>query len=451
MNIKLRLSLQFMLIVAGILLFFSALVYYFSYESQVAKFQQNLFDRARNTATLLINVQEVDSSLLEKIQRSTMSLYSEEVVLTDSAFNIIYDHNSKILSDAKVFSENEGEQIHYFSIGGKDGVFYRHNYKGHTYNVYVMAYDRSRSENLSELKKVLLWSIISSVLLSVLLAYFFAKRAMKPISRIIRSVKDINSLKLHSRLDEGKRKDEIEQLAVTFNELLSDLETAFRNQEDFVSNASHELRTPLSVMIGESDYFLSHDRTKEEYSKHVEGLVADLKNLNALINSLLELARLNREQGIVFSNTRIDEVVFTAIQIIKEKYNSRRILPRITYPENGSELIISGNSGLLEIAFRNLLDNACKFSDGDIEVSFLIDDDLITVNIIDQGIGIPVNEIENISKPFNRASNVRFIGGFGIGLALVTRIMELHHAKLNISSRLNEGSRFEMKFQRQST
>lgn len=437
-----------MLIVAGILLFFSALVYYFSYESQLAKFRQSLFDRAKNTATLLINVEEVDSSLLEKIQRSTISWYSEEVVLTDSAYNLLYGYNSRILSDTKVLSENASGQIKYFSVSGKDGVFYRHNFRNSTYNVYAMAFDRSRFANLSDLRKILLWSIIFSVLFSVLLSYFFATRAMKPISKIIRTVKEINSLKLNSRLDEGKKKDEIEQLSVTFNELLSDLETAFRNQEDFVSNASHELRTPLSVMIVESDYFLSHNRTKEEYVKHVEGLVRDLKNMNSLINSLLELARLNRDQSIGFTLIRLDEIVFTAIQIIKEKYRNRKILPKITYPENGSELVISGNSGMLEIAFRNLLDNACKFSDSYIEVEFTITDDFIIINVSDHGIGIPVNEIETIREPFKRASNVRFIGGFGIGLSLVTRVMELHSAELKISSRINEGSRFEMKFPR---
>lgn len=84
---------------------------------------------------------------------------------------------------------------------------------------------------------------------------FILKKAIKPISQIIKNVQEINSLKLDKRLDEGNRKDELAQLAITFNEMLSNLEIAFKNQEDFVSNASHELRTPLTVMIGETDYF----------------------------------------------------------------------------------------------------------------------------------------------------------------------------------------------------
>lgn len=448
MNIKVRLALQFTLIVAGILLFFSALVYYFSYSSQLSKFRQNLLEKASNNATLFINVAEVDSSLLMKINESTSSWENEELVLTDSAFNIIYGYNSDLLNDRGTRIYHKGNDLNYFNVRGKDGVSYRHSYNNHTYYVYVMAFDRSRFGNLHELRKFLFWSIIFSICLSVLFSYFFAGRAIRPISDIIRTVKEINSLKLNNRLNEGNKKDEIAQLAVTFNEMLSDLEVAFRNQEEFVSNASHELRTPLSVMIGESEYFLSRKRAGEDYEKHLSGLVNDLKNMNSLINSLLELAQINRNRGIVFTDIRIDEVVFNAVLKIKGKYVDRKILPKITYPDSGNELVIKGNEGLLEIAFTNILDNACKFSDRDVSIAFDINDETITINIEDEGIGIPDNEIDAINKPFKRASNVKFIGGYGIGLSLVAKIIDIHHASLNIFSKLNKGTRFELIFKR---
>ncbi len=128
-------------------------------------------------------------------------------------------------------------------------------------------------------------------------------------------------MRLSNRLNEGDKKDEIAQLSITFNEMLSNLEIAFKNQEDFVSNASHELRTPLTVMIGESDYFLTHEQTKEEYINHINGLIKDLKNLNALFTSLLELAHINRDRNITFSTVRIDEIIFGSIHQVKTKYH----------------------------------------------------------------------------------------------------------------------------------
>jgi signal transduction histidine kinase len=311
-----------------------------------------------------------------------------------------------------------------------------------------MAFDNTRTENLSELRKILLWSILFSLCLSVLLSYFFSRKAIQPISRIIKSVKNINPLRMSNRLNEGNRKDEIEQLAVTFNEMLTSLEIAFKNQEDFVSNASHELRTPLTVMISESDYLLSRKRNPEEYFKHISRSVNDLKTLNSLLNSLLELAQINRDNNIQLSSVRIDEIIFSAIHKIKNKYQGRKILPKIQYPENGDDLIVNGNYGLLEIAFKNLLDNACKFSTDDVNIEFIIIDKYIDIVISDKGIGIPSKELESIYKPFKRASNVKFIGGFGIGLSLASKILELHNVKLKINSTLNQGTRIELLFKR---
>ncbi|RPH28489.1 MAG: HAMP domain-containing protein [Bacteroidales bacterium] len=448
MNIKTRLSFQFTLIVALILLFFSVLVYYFSYSSQIKKFRENLLSSAKNTAILLINVTEVDSTLLKKIHLSTISWENEEIALTDSAHNMIYSNNIQYLSIKEIRLNSDNDIINYFSVVEKDGVCYKHNFKNRTYDVFVMAYDKSRTENLLELRGILFWSILFSVWLSVLFSYFYSKKAIKPISKIIKSVKEINSLKLSNRLNEGDRKDEIDQLAITFNEMLTNLEIAFKNQEDFVSNASHELRTPLTVMIGESDYLLSRERKQEEYINHISGLVNDLKEINFLLNSLLELAHINRDINILFSRVRIDEIIFNAIHQLKNKYQGRKIIPKIQYSEEGNDLLINGNAGLLEIAFKNLLDNACKFSSEEIGIELLITDEFIDISISDKGIGIPANELASIYRPFKRASNVKFIGGFGIGLSLVAKIMELHSAVLNVFSVENKGTRIQILFKK---
>jgi len=245
-------------------------------------------------------------------------------------------------------------------------------------------------------------------------------------------------------LDEGKRQDEIEQLAITFNQMLSDLELVFRSQEEFVSNASHELRTPLAIMIAESDYIIGRKRSPEEYEVHIARLTEDLRKLNLLINSLLELAQLNRDKNISKSAIRIDELVFNVIHSVKLKYPGRKILPRIEYSDNENDFVIEGNPGLLEIAFKNLVENACKFSNDEVEVEILKAGKGVVVRITDSGVGIPENEIGNIFKPFNRATNAKFIGGFGIGLSIVAKIMELHGAEIKVASALNKGTCFEL-------
>jgi len=434
--------------VFGILLFFSFLVYYFSYTSQRSKFRENLLIQAQNTAILLINVEEIDSTLLKKIQQTTRSFAKEEIALTDSLNRIIYSNQIDELTEEIIFNYSGNQAMVYFTVGQKDGVSYRHQSNNKVYHVFVLAFDSYRDENLRQLRVILFWSILFCIWLSVTSSFFFSKSAMKPISDIIANVKGINSLKLNSRLDEGRRKDEIEQLAVTFIQMLSGLEIVFRSQDGFVSRASHELRTPLAIMIAESDYILSRPRKQEEYEDHISGLVTDLRKLNQLLNGLLELAHLNRDNRILFSDVRIDEPVFNAIQDVKAKYPGRKIMPKIDYTENSDDLMIKGNSGLLEIAFKNLIDNACKFSQDDIDVVIMYLENHLKVSVSDCGMGIPEKEIPQIFKPFSRATNVRYIGGFGIGLSIVEKIIELHSAEVKVKSAEGVGSCFEIIFRK---
>ncbi|HEX7583752.1 MAG TPA: HAMP domain-containing sensor histidine kinase [Prolixibacteraceae bacterium] len=448
MSIKIRLSVQFTLVVIGILFFFSVLVYYFSFTSQRSKFRELLLEKAQNTAILLISVEGVDSNLLKKIHETTSSLVEEEIALTDSTNNLIYSNNTHYLSPKIILEKSYNSNINYFSIGEKDGVSYNHRIKNNAYHVYVLAYDNSRAQNLIEMRTILFWSILFSVWLSISASYFFSKLAIKPISNIISEIKEINSSKLNRRLNEGRGRDEIEQLATTFNQMLTDLELVFKSQNEFVSNASHELRTPLAIIIAESEYILGKERKQDEYVKHISGMVDDMRKLNALLNSLLELAQLNRDTRIFLSPLRIDELIFSTIQEIKTKYPGRKILPKIEYSDNENDLLITGNSGLLEIAFKNLIDNACKFSNGEVEVKLSMQAEQLSVRISDHGIGVPNSEMENIFKPFRRGENVKYIGGFGIGLSIVAKIIELHGAKINVSSAEKEGACFEILFSR---
>jgi len=215
-----------------------------------------------------------------------------------------------------------------------------------------------------------------------------------------------------------------------------------------VSNASHELRTPLTVMIGGSNYILSHQRTADEYIAHISDLVSDLKRLNGMVNSLLELAQVSRERSIELADIRIDEIVFDAIYFVKNKYPGRKILPKISYPDNSRDLLVRGNAGLLLIAIENLLDNACKFSTEDVFVEFIFTDNRLNLTVSDSGIGIPKNDLDSIFNPFMRASNAKYIGGFGIGLSLVAKILELHDAGLNVESTEKVGTTFTIRFRK---
>jgi two-component system, OmpR family, sensor histidine kinase ArlS len=447
-NIKIRLAFQFMLVVAGILLFFAVLVYYFTYTTHREKFRTSLLNRALNTAIITINRHDVDTALLKKIHESTFSNQDQEIILTDSNLDILYSYNSKLLTEIILHSTAMPSNYSFFAIEGKDGICYKFHYRNKAAYVFVLAFDQARANYIAELRQILFWAILFSIWLSVLTSYLLSGRAFKPVAEIIENVKEINSSSLSRRLDEGKGKDELEQLAMTFNEMLANLEVAFRNQEDFISNASHELRTPLSVMIAESEYFLNKEHSPDDYKKHISGIISDIREINTQLNSLLQLARVNKDNSIQFTSVRLDEIIYDAVRKVKNKYAGRKIITKIQFPENENDLIVSGNSGILLIGFINIIENACKFSNDDVNVELILLDNKIKVVVSDIGIGIPSDELDIIYRPFSRGSNAKFKSGFGIGLSLVVKILELHNVKFDVYSTENKGTRFELLFNR---
>lgn len=455
-NIKIRLAFQFMLVVAGILLFFAVLVYYFTYTTNREKFRNNLLNRAKYISIIIINRHAIDTALLQNINQSTFSNQDQEIMVTDTNSRVIYSFNSLILKnndDAlhSAVNARNTDDYSFFKIDDKDGVYYKFHYRKKAAYIFVLAYDKARADYIIELRNILFWSILFSLWLSVLISYLISRKAFKPVTSIINNVKAINSSSLSKRLDEGNRKDELERLAMTFNEMLADLEIAFKNQEDFVSNASHELRTPLSIMIAESDYFLGKEHTVDEYKAHISHMTSDNKKINAQLTSLLNLAQVSRDKSIQFAPVRLDEIIYEAVHQVKIKYADRKIITKIKFPENENDLVISGNTGILVIGFKNIIENACKFSDEDVNVELVIEDEHIKVSVSDTGIGIPANEMAKIYRPFTRASNAKFISGYGIGLSLVIKILEIHNATLQVNSIENEGTRVELLFNRLST
>ncbi len=447
MKIKTRLALQFTLVVTGILLIFSLLVYFFWFRTQQSRYRDNLLNTAKTTGTLFFNIPAADSAELSKLHSNTLLWRNEEIVITDSAFNIIYSNRASYLSGNMLKLNGGPSEVQYFSINEKDGVRYSKRENNRFYNVYVLAYDRARAYNMKHLTIILIWDIIIGLILSAGLSYVFASHSLLPLSRLSKKVKNIDFGKL-AQLAEANQKDEIGQLAESINDMIDRLDRSARNHEEFITNASHELRTALSVLISEADYILGHGSDKEEYQEHIRIMLNDLKKLNSVTNGLLELSRLNRYSEVSVFPIKVDEVIYNVIPVLKKKYKDIKIMTKVNFSNNESDLIINGNKVLLEIALRNIIDNACKFSNDDVLVEISPEKESVHVEVTDKGVGIPKSEVEYIFDRFSRASNIRQKKGFGVGLSIVSRIIELHNAQIRIESENNKGTKVILIFKK---
>lgn len=445
MKIKKKLAIKFALIVASILLMSSLAVYFSSAQYRKQEFNTRLKNKAISMAKLLIEVNEVDENLLKIIDRTTISLPKEKVVIYNYLDEEIY--NSREEPDdsipKKLLNETRLEKEIYYTEGSKEvvGLLYTGNYD--RFVVIASAEDIYGLSKLKNLAFVLILVFLTSIGITILAGWAFASQALKPISNVVNEVKNISASNLHARLDEGNGNDEIANLAITFNQMLGRLEAAFNLQKSFVSNASHELRTPLTSVTSQIEVALIKKRTLEDYEKVLQSVLEDIKNLSQLSNGLLELAQMNLEnKKIKMEQVRVDEILFDSMEELMQVKSDYHIsFEYDSLSEDEERLKIYGSGALLKSALMNLLDNACKFSsDKKALVSLGEENGVIKIKICDKGIGISPEEQAFIREPFYRANNAQEIKGHGLGLSLTQKILSLHEGYLEIESILNEGT-----------
>ena len=448
MQIRTRLTLQFMSTGVIIMVIASAAIYYFSSGYRQEDFYERLQNKAVTTTKLLIEVEEVDISLLRRIERDNpMSLPKEKIIILNYHNEILYssDEENVIRYDQDLldrirlngnvrFRQDEFEAL---------GFLFADKYD--RFVVIAAASDIFGYKKLQNLRTILVIVSVTSMVLFLIAGLFYSGRALQPIARVIEQVDDISISSLDLRVDEGNGQDEIARLALTFNKMLERLESAFKVQKNFIANASHEIRTPLTAITGQLEVVLLRERNREQYEEAIQSALEDIKNLTNITNRLLLLAQASSEvQELNFTPVRVDETLWSSREEIlrRNTKNQVKIILDDTIKEENN-LIVKGDFQLLKTAMINLLDNACKYSlDHISNVTVSSKNGQLIVEISDNGIGISEEDIPHIFEPFHRGHNSHNVRGHGIGLSLVERIVRLHQGNISVESILGQGSRF---------
>jgi signal transduction histidine kinase len=446
MQIRSRLTIQFSLMVGGILLTSFILIYFLAYRFNKQEFHQRLNDKAVTTATLLLRVQEVDASLLKTIDRAKRdALFGENITVYDQNNKEIYTNNDTINFDvnAALLDDIRQSRLRYwaqdnFEISGQE--FHDEN---HEYIIVAGAIDLHGNRELAYLGVLLV--ILFGIMITIVAAsgWIYAGRALKPVNNLIEEVQEVSVEDLRQRLKERGYNDEIGKLIMIFNVLLERIEKAFDLQKSFVSNVSHELRNPLTKITSQLEVTLLKDRSNEEYRQTAESVLEDIRDLNLLSGSLLDLASLHEDtRTFTMTRLRIDEVLWDSLERVKAMDPSYRTeILTLTLPEDEEKLYIHGNVYLLLIAFQNIVENACKFSaDHAARVSFACSPQQIEIRVSDNGPGIYKDDLENIFQPFYRANRTSKIKGYGVGLSLSQRIIRIHKGTIQVDSWVGQGT-----------
>ena len=461
LSIRSRLTAWYVILLAIILILFSVLLNYF--------LSKRLYESVDNSLTVSATV--VSTSATMRLTGSPLPGLNQffDQFLREGNLNKfyrIYDGSGSVGSRSGNISASEfplsgtayadalkgNNSYETFKVGGKHPI--------RVITMPVMVNDKlvnlvqvgtslqAVQETLRNLKIILFTAVPSVLIFAALFARFMARRALKPISRIIDTARDIGQgQELSKRIPVLKIKDELGQLALTFNEMMNRLENSFKQMRQFSSDASHELRTPLTVLKGQNELILSKLRKPEEYQEVISSNLEEINYMSKVLEDLFLLSKSDENQvGLnckQFNLKPLVEEVCKHAEVLAEEKNIKIIIAFLEAVE------IKGDEVRLRQMSWNILQNGIKYTQcgGELKVSLQNGGDFALMTIQDTGIGIPEEDLGFIFNRFYRVDKARSRdeGGSGLGLSICRQIAEAHKGTIEVESKLGVGTRFKIR------
>lgn len=373
---------------------------------------------------------------------------SEFVALYNENYQLIYSNTEKADSlvhkfildpDMEIYCLGENENKHYmfftscWSVNNK--IIYIVN--GYDINEIYEEKDRQMSEILFTDIIIL---VVSTIVISIISIFL-----TKPIDSLNKVSKKIASGEFNERVN-IKSKDEIGELANSFNimaeqieQRINELNLQVKKKNDFINGFTHELKTPMTAIVGYADLLRLKKCDEELSRKALNYIYSESKRIERLSFKLMELVLLTEEK---IELQKIDVNVFMK----KIANTEENILANNRLDLYIESCNIIGDSELLEVAIRNLIENASKAEPKDNKIVIRgekTEKGKYRISVIDRGKGIPEKDIERVTEDFYMVdkSRSRTNGGSGIGLSLVKKILELHNSSIVIESEENIGTK----------
>ena len=279
-----------------------------------------------------------------------------------------------------------------------------------------------RSTTLTHLLTYSLLSLAGATLIAAAAGWIAAGRILAPVHRLTAAARAASEQNLSQRIALQGPRDELRELADTFDTMLERLDRAFTSQRQFIANASHELRTPLTVMRTAMDVVLAKpEPTRGELASMAAEVRQAVGHSERLIEALLVLARNDQARALT------DPLDLAAIaEDALEARTAKGII--ITTTAMLGEAPVTGDQVLLERLVNNLLDNANRYNitGGTVTISTTAHDAASVLRVVNTGTVVPADMVERLFMPFTRLDDRTRHDGFGLGLALVSSIAAAH-------------------------
>jgi heavy metal sensor kinase len=322
-----------------------------------------------------------------------------------------------------------------------------HDEIGQDYEVRIAYPLKPIDEAFGNLRFFLLAGVPLIVALAGLGGWILARGSLQPVANITQAARQISAQGLARRIPVRGVGDELDELALTFNEMLGRLERSFEQARNFSFDAAHELRTPLTAMRGESEVALLKNSSAEELRRVLRSNLEEINRITAIVNDLLTVAQ--GEAGtleIRRETVPLSDLAGNIVETVQVLAEDKQVTLEAQI-EPGVR--VSGDSLRLSQLLLNLLDNAIKHSSRGqvVRLSLEKDGPAPLLRVEDSGAGIAEEDIPHIFDRFFRTdrSRSRQVPGSGLGLSISKWIVEAHGGSISVASRLGAGSVFTVR------
>ncbi|MGN1420253.1 MAG: sensor histidine kinase [Eubacterium sp.] len=280
-------------------------------------------------------------------------------------------------------------------------------------------------------------NLVGAVVSSLFSSYF-----LKPISETVDALQKLSMGEFSTRLTVSKRdSNHIRELKEAVNKTAAELGSTEVMRNDFINVISHEYKTPVASILGYAKILKNPSVSSEDKEKYTDIIIDESRRLSSMTNNILLLTKFENTEIIPDKKPyALDEQLRSCVQLLSSQWLEKGIniegdLSPVTY---------FGNSDLMAHIWINLLDNAIKHTDenGTVSVTLNEEKDNIEIKITDTGNGIRSENIEHIFDRFYQEDESRNVGGNGLGLSIVKRLVELCKGKITVQSEVGKGTCF---------
>lgn len=291
-------------------------------------------------------------------------------------------------------------------------------------------------------KRTFVFTMGVLLLVAVAMGWVMARSALSGVASVTQTAQKISEEDLDTRVPVQHRHDEIDQLAVTFNQMLDRIKLLVSGTRQMNDNIAHDLRSPIARIRGLAEVTLTGDGGIEEYAQMAASTVEECDRLLQMINTMLTISR--TEAGVdpmTFETVDLAESAIEACVLFQPLAEDKGISMQCGAAD---PCLVKGNPQMLQRLLANLVDNAIKYTDpgGSVRVSVDRIESNVRMEVQDTGPGIPPEDHKRIFQRFYRGDQSRTLGGAGLGLSLAQAIVRAHGGEISLQSQPGQGSTF---------